>query len=440
MIRAWFWIGLGSAWMLTAAALAQVPEDAQAPASHPDEPRMGDFPTPDDAASAPAAVGGEGRAPEIQPQAPPAAVGGEARPVPVVAPRSVPAAALEESWALSRRLGGHNFLEGSFVPSALLSSHLGVRAGVEYHEVPGFTQLPTLFGSGMQAVDLKTINVIEQIDFAFRLHDLLAIYGDAYGEARVGANISTLLGTGADYTYGGDLGLQVKLLRLGGFQLSVRAQFGYFAGQAAGIRGLFQDLTNIAQGALKQIEANPVLDLNTALTQLNNAFIYATSDLLTPFNGIAYGASVNMAQGLGSYVGLQLSLGYSGERTTRHPTMYDATGLGPVTTEYVETSSRPTLSAALDLDLASAGLPIATMLEYRATPVTTSDSGQSTNFSVNSLEQLIAIGLYYSGRTDLQLGVIGYTLLGQSPALAAGTMASGNPRDLAAQLVFRYFW
>jgi hypothetical protein len=436
MIRSWFWITLSSSWMLTALALAQVPDESSAPPPPADEPRMGDFPTPEQAATAPAAVGGEAEPAEMRPELPPAAVSGT---TPAVS-RPVPPVPTEESWALSRRLGDHNFLEGSFVPSALLSSHLGVRAGVEYHEVPGFTELPTLVGSGMQAVDLKTVNVIEQIDFAFRLHNLLAIYGDAYGEARVGANISTLLGTGADYTYGGDLGAQVKLLRVGGFQLSVRAQFGYFAGQAAGIRGLFQDLTNIAQDALKQIEANPVLDLNTALTQLNNAFIHATADLLTPFDGIAYGASLNLAQGLGHYVGLQLSLGYSGQRTTRHPTMYVGNGQGAVTSEYIETTSRPTLSGAVDLDLAAAGVPLAAMLEYRATPLTTSDSDQMSHFSVNTLEQLIALGLYYSGRTDLQLGIVGYTLLGQSPALGAGTMASGNPRDLAAQLVFRYFW
>ena len=39
-------------------------------------------------------------------------------------------------------------------------------------------------------------------------------------------------------TYGGDLGLLVKLFRAGSFQLSVRGQAGYYTGQSAGILAL----------------------------------------------------------------------------------------------------------------------------------------------------------------------------------------------------------
>src|SRR5262245_12523639 len=37
-----------------------------------------------------------------------------------------------------RELGGHYFPVALFVPPALTLSHFGIRAGIEYHSVPGF--------------------------------------------------------------------------------------------------------------------------------------------------------------------------------------------------------------------------------------------------------------------------------------------------------------
>src|SRR5262249_52669834 len=122
---------------------------------------------------------------------PPSAAGAVARhSAPVAVAKHEPAPApepLESDWGQQHGLGGHSFLLGTFIPSALVSSHVGIRAGVEYHQVPGYTQLPSLIASGPTAVDLRTINVAETIDFAVRLHDIIGIYGDGYGRARVGA-------------------------------------------------------------------------------------------------------------------------------------------------------------------------------------------------------------------------------------------------------------
>jgi hypothetical protein len=351
-----------------------------------------------------------------------------------------PAAAGDDSWGKERVLGGHRFAVAVFVPDALPSSYLGVRAGFEYHEVPGYAQLPSLVSSTAQAVDLQTVNVTETIDFAVRLHDYIAIYGDAYGHARIGANISTLLGTGADYTYGGDLGLLAKLFRAGGFQLAVRGQLGYYAGQSAGIIQLFNDLNAIASNAIQQVESNPTLDLNKAVNQLNASFGNATADLLTPFDGFAYGFSLNAAQALGRVVGLQASLGFASDTATYRPTAFDAKSGVPTMSVYSVKSIRPTLALALDFDLASAGLPIDLMLEYRGTPLQVTYSGDTNSPSESSIEHLVAIGVYYAGRRDLQLGVTGYTLFGQTPALGANAVPSGKPLDIAGQFVFRYLW
>jgi hypothetical protein len=350
------------------------------------------------------------------------------------------AAEMETTWGQQHVLGGHSFQLGAFVPSALISSYAGIRAGVEYHQVPGFTQLPTLVKSGPQAVDLRTVNVAETLDFAVRLHDHLAIFGDGYGRARVGANINTLLGTGADYTYGGDLGLAVKLFTLKSFQISLRGQVGYYAGQSAGILALFQDLSAIAQGALQELQRNPVQNVDDAVKRLNNAFRTATSDLLTPFSGFAWGGSLNIAQALGRYVGLQGSVGFYLDTATYRPTHFDLASNGPLTLEHDVQTTRPTLGLALDVDLEPAGLPLALMVEYRGTALAIDDSLNIANVDSNTIEHLLAVGAYYSGRTDLQLGINAYTLFGQAPTLGANAVPSGKPLDLAAQLMFRYFW
>ncbi|MBN1652942.1 MAG: hypothetical protein JXA30_04120 [Deltaproteobacteria bacterium] len=359
---------------------------------------------------------------------------------PAQAPPPKPSAA-EEDWGQYRVLGGHQFPAAIFVPLALSSSYLGVRAGIQYHSVPGFASLPTL-GNGQvqQFADLETVNVAENIDFSLRLHDYVAVFGDAYGEGRVGANIATLLGTGADYTYGGDLGALVKIVRIGGFQLAIRGQVGFYAGQSAGVLALFEDLTDIAIDALSRILGTSNFTLNSAIEQLNTSFAAATADLLTPFDGLAYGTSLNVALALGKYIGFQGSLGFLLDTTSYRPTNFDAVLGSPVTFERTERSLRPSVSAAIDFDASPVGLPIDIIVEYRFTPITVERENENGSFTESSIESLIALGIYYSGRTDLQLGVTGYTLLGQAPTLGVNGLPSEEPLDIGAQLVFRYFW
>jgi len=337
-------------------------------------------------------------------------------------------------------VGDHAFPRGGFVPSAVVTSHVGMRAGVSYHQVPGFAQLPSLVSNnGPTEVDLRTINVAETLDFGVRLHDHVGLFGEAYGRARIGANTATLLGDGVDYTYGGDVGLLIKLFRVRGFQVSVSGQLGAYTGQSAGIAALFQDLNAIARNTVAKVQNDPKFDLNKAVAQLNTAFRTATADLLTPFNGFKYGFALNVAQSLGRYAGLQASLGYIADSAKYRPTHYDETLGGPVAEEKTVTITRPAFGLAVDVDTSPAGIPIALMLEYRMTPVTITDTDHAGENN-SSLEHLISLGVFYSGRTDLQLGVTAYTVAGQPPALGADSVPSGKPFDLAVQLVFRYYW
>jgi hypothetical protein len=201
---------------------------------------------------------------------------------------------------------------------------------------------------------------------------------------------------------------------------------------------LFQDLNLIAQGAIQEVQQNPVLDANKAVDKLNTAFRTATADLLTPFEGLTYGVSLNVAQAIGSYLGLQASVGYYAESSTYRPTRYDPVSGGPVMREHTVSTQRPSIAVAADFDASPAGLPLAILLEYRATPTSITldlaDNGQT------GTEQLVALGLFYSGRTDLQLGLTTYTVYGQLATLNQDVATSDKPLDLAGQLVFRYYW
>jgi hypothetical protein len=354
-------------------------------------------------------------------------------------PKAPPAA--EKQWGQARVLGEHLFPAASSVPFALSVSYVGARAGIEYRSIPHYAQLATLSTSQQQQfVDLQMVNVAENIDFALRLHDYVALVGDTYAKGQVGANVATLLGTGADYTYGGDLGALVKIVRIGHFQLAVRGQLGYYGGQKAGIQGLYRDLNSVATDAVTRLQRNPNIDLNTAITQLNNSFATATEALLTPFHGLTYAFSLNLALAIVQSVGLQGSMGFSSESATYQPREFDAAVNASVKLKSKVHTTRPSVAAALDFDAGPVGLPIDILLEYRATSVTVNVQGEDDPSSASSLESRLALGVYYSGRADLQLGITGYTLLGQAPAPGVNGVLSDKPQDFGAQLVFRYFW
>jgi hypothetical protein len=346
-----------------------------------------------------------------------------------------------EAWGEHRVMGGHVFPFATFVDTPFAASYIGVTGGIEYHRVPRVSKPIAFLGdSGTERVDLQTVNVAETLDFELRLHDLFALFGSTYGRARVGVNAPTLLGNGGDYRYGGSAGGLLRILRVDSFQLSLRAELGFYSGQQAGILGLFRDLGNIVDDAFARIIANPMVDLASTLALVNNAFRSATQELLVPFDGYRYGVSLNAAQAFGRYLGVQLALGFIGETAFFHPRIYDATRGGTIVSEQQSTTLAGRAAFALDLDGAPAGVPLDLMLEYALTLGHEQTSAPNTSSDTVSTEQLVALGLYYSGRPDLQLGGTVYTLVGQLPLVAADRSLSGSPIDAGALFVFRYIW
>ena len=357
---------------------------------------------------------------------------------------SVPQQPTAAPLVTHRELGGHHFPVALYVPPALTLSYFGVRAGIEYHSVPGYARDLSFFGTGaVNPTHLQTVNAAETVDVALRLHEYVALVGTAYGLARVGANEATLLGTGADYTYGGSLGLLVKLFRVASFQMAVRAEVGYFAGQQAGIIELFQDIGQVVQFNIEQlatIRNLNELNLEGRLDAIEASIRTATTAMLTPFRGTEYGGSLNMAQALGRMFGVQLALGLYGKSATYDIPSFDAR------TSTVTRESRavdrlyPRLGVALDVDLAKVGVPLDLLGEYQLTRLRVqSDLPDDELDGVSAwTEHLVAFGVHYSGSLDLQLGLTAYILYGQNPLSGANAQASGDPLDVGTQFVFRY--
>jgi len=230
------------------------------------------------------------------------------------------------------------------------------------------------------------------------------------------------------------------VLRLASFQLAVRADLGFYAGQQAGILGLFHDLGNIIDDAITRIVNNPMVDLDSTIALVNNAYRSATQELLVPFDGYRYGISLNAAQAFGRYLGVQLALGFLGDTTFFRPRIYDATRGGTVVLDQHSTTLAGRAALAVDLDGAPAGFPFDLVLEYALTLGHEQTIAPRTSFDTMSTEHLVALGVYYSGRPNLQLGATAYTLVGQLPLLGADRRLSGHPMDTGALFVFRYIW
>jgi hypothetical protein len=338
-----------------------------------------------------------------------------------------------------RVLGKHTFPVAEYSPTPFTLTTFAMRVAVEQSQVPTFPALFSLSADPRSKVDLSSLHVAEALDFSVRLHDRVSIAGAAYGRARVGANRPTLINTGVDYSYGGNLAVLVKLARARQFQLSLRGSFGASTGQVASIGVLIADLKTIADNSLAQQQAGG-LTQQEILDKLQAAFRVATSELMTPFSTWTASGSLVMALAFDAYLGLQASLGFTAENASYTATRYDEQSSSLNHFDRSVRSLSPTGTLALDFDAAPARVPIDIMLEYQLAPTWVKTSALGTDITQSSVEQLIGLALYYSGRANLQLGITGVLVFRQTPLLGEDSQPSGHPRDITGRFVFRYFW
>jgi hypothetical protein len=317
--------------------------------------------------------------------------------------------------ARSRQMGGHTFLLPILQQSALITTHVGIREGLARYDVP---DLPV---GVLGRRDISLVGLQQTLDLGLRINDWLGLTGFAQGDAVSGLNRRTLLYRTVEYDLGGQAGLAVRLLREGqGTQVTARVHFGYDEGNEVTVLPLLSGIVN-----------NPLLTLEDVVEGNLGELI------LVPTSEKTVSGGVFLAQALGPLFSLQASGALEYAWQTREP--FDPAAAARITQK--AQVLRVLLAAALTADLAPRGVPLALMGEYLFTlgeknpedrPATT--LGSST----------IALGVYYTGRVNLQLGVGVASTLHAEPRRGLGELGeeleSGNPRLSYAQLILRYIW
>jgi hypothetical protein len=316
-------------------------------------------------------------------------------------------------WGQNRCLGGHYFLTPDFVDSALITTNVSVRViGVHTH-------VPNLPFGLLGRLNLNQFQAAEGVELGVRVYDRVSVFGQLDSTLDTGTSIASIAIRGTDFLYGGGGGTTIKLAKIESSQtqISITANGLYHTGQ------LFNLL--------------PTLDaITTAPVKSAEAVISGTAGALlsTPVNVVDFGGSVAVAQPIGPLFGLQSSLGVQVQRTALHP--FSVTALEDP--EVVAHLTSPQLGVAIDFDARTLGVPVATMAQYQLSLDT--PAGQNAR-----PENVIAFGVYYSGRTDLQVGIIGNTNLNTQPVIGRATdnsssIESGIPVIFGGRLSFRYTW
>jgi hypothetical protein len=337
----------------------------------------------------------------------PASTAAEAKPDPVQ----------ECTWGSDRILGGNTLLTPAFVDSALVLTSLNVRAGLQ------FTRVPDLPFGRLGTILLRQLETAGQVDFSLRLHERVGISGSLVVFGNLGTSPESLAISGGQYFIQGTGGLIVNVLRLPATNTQVSI------------------LGNIGGGGGKFFNIVPLLD------QLSTAPAMTAEDVLsgnlrellvTPTFSFVWSGSIAAAQPLSRDLSVQLSLGLNGE--AKHLEPFDV-GTGSRGFLTVRTLT-PRLGVALAGDARAYEIPVALMLEYQLSWLNVTNSNTDTTKS--HAEHILAADLYYSGRSDVQIGVVGFIHLDSDPiqgrALNGASAPSGAPTLWGGQLVLRCFW
>lgn len=316
----------------------------------------------------------------------------------------------------ARKLGGHTFLFPILQQSAFATTHAGLREGVARYDVP---DLPV--GRAGQT-DVLLTGVQQTLDLGIAFTDWLGVAGFARGTIVTGANARSLLVDGASVELIGQAGAILRVWRneSSGTQVSVRANFGYEHGKEVTVLPLVNGILN-----------TPGLTLEDLVRGRLGDFILVPQSE-TSVNGGAF-----LAQAFSRTFSLQASA--NGEYAWRERKPFESVAGDRLTLK--THAARVNLTAALAADFAPHGVPVALLGEYLFT------TGQEslTNLPDRTLSSsTVALGIYYSGRPNLQLGLGAVTTLNSAPRL--GLDADGNlqesdtPTLSYGQFILRYIW
>jgi len=330
----------------------------------------------------------------------------------------------------ARTLRGHTFIEPATQDTAFVTSHVGLRQGVAYFSVPRFPLTVD------RRADLSLIALEERLDLQVRITRWLGIHAAGEAVLATGLDQPSLFYGSTGFIGGGRGGPLVRLYRSrdSGTQVTVRAFYGAGAGNALALPGFVQAIavraSNEANAGLPADRAQGARRLLIAVNQLSNAAVSATSRHQV-------GGSVHFAQTLTRAIGLQTSFALS--RAFTADSTFDPESQQRLHTDSTDTTLR--FAATVSVDAYHLRVPVALLGEYAAEK--TYRVLEAADVHVPS-GHFFGLGVYYSGRTDLQLGVSAFVrrnLKALDVTAVDGTRAmTGVPTELHGQFVLRYIW
>jgi hypothetical protein len=289
---------------------------------------------------------------------------------------------------------------------------VGVRSGVELEQVHDLRV-------GERTYDLDVIKASEAIDLSFALGDRLAVYVTGQMRTAIGASIDAILLRGGGNLLGGEGGLKLGVLQQENVLISLYAQGAYATGRALTLGPLIISLLDAPGTTLQAVIDGEAGEATAPIQEYGAEAGASAAFVLTPSFSI-------QASGLVRYARQNWEL-FSPE-------------VGAIA-DVSRTDLAPTLGVALTLDAAPWGAPIAAVPEYRM-DIVMSDN-EITGYDDTDVEHTLGLGLYYSGRQDVQAGINGFARVGLTPVEITTTLAdfeSAAPTDWGGSFVLRVFW
>lgn len=323
----------------------------------------------------------------------------------------------EPCSARSRQLKGHTFLFPILQQSAFVTSHVGIREGLARYDVP---DVPV---NDLEPLDVHLTGIQQTLDLSLGITDWLGVTG--YGRATIitGTNADGLLASGATVDLIGQLGAVARILRndTSGTQLSFRAHYGYNRGREITLLPLVNAIVNTPQ-----ITVGGIIDGD--LGQF----------LFVPRKESSAQGGLYVAQSFGRVFSIQASGAAEYAWQTRRP--FDSALGGRFDQDTHALRVFLSLAATLDIYPVTA-VPLAVMGEY----VFRTGFQERVDQDDRTLkDSTAALGIYYSGRANLQLGLGAVRTFNAEPrpGLGAGgrQLESGEPSLSYGELILRYVW
>lgn len=307
----------------------------------------------------------------------------------------------------SRKLGRHVFLFPTYVRSSFVSTYFGLRARLGESITP---DVPTAF----QTSDVNAVTLAEALDLGVKITDWLGFSLTAGVRSLIGTNLRALTYAGATYDAGGIAGLVLRVYHNDdkGTQLSLRAGGGYTGGRISTLLPIFQQPVASAVDALQG-------DLGQSIN--------------TPISTWIVEGAVTFAQAFSPFFGIQASASAGRSSLTVEP--YDRR----TKTRGSNNNSDVTYSfgAAPSFDFNAFHVPVAVMPEYvYSRQASTAQPIGEREFDTT---HTLSLGVYYSGRKTLQVGLSWATVLGAA-GLTTPQGVSGAPAQHSTEFILRYIW